>query len=100
MAPKPETKLVQKILLRLRAEGGKWSKIHGDPYQEAGISDILGCYKGRFIAIEVKCPGNTPSGLQKKYIADIVASKGYAGIAFTVQEALNIRDGKGGADYE
>lgn len=32
-------------------------KIHGGPFQAAGIPDIIGCINGRFIAVEVKLPG-------------------------------------------
>jgi hypothetical protein len=35
---------------------GVWYKIHGGPYQEAGIPDIIGCYNGHFIGLEVKTP--------------------------------------------
>jgi len=35
---------------------GVWYKIHGGPYQEAGIPDIVGCHDGKFFAFEVKKP--------------------------------------------
>jgi hypothetical protein len=36
-------------------------KIHGSPYQEAGIPDLLLCVRGQFIALEVKyrAPGES-----------------------------------------
>lgn len=57
MSQKPESRLVAKILKMLRSQGGWWFKTHGSPYQMAGIPDILGCHKGRFVALEVKMPG-------------------------------------------
>lgn len=33
------------------------------PYSEPGISDILICWYGLFIAIELKAPGTIPGGL-------------------------------------
>lgn len=94
MPKKPETALSQKVLSRLRVEGGRWVKNHGGPYTEAGVADITGCWKGRFIAIELKMPGEEPSELQKMFLDDIYYSNGRAGIAYSVQEALDIRDGK------
>lgn len=52
-----ESTLVRNILKEIRAEGGWWFKTHGSPYQMAGLPDILGCHRGRFIAFEVKIPG-------------------------------------------
>ena len=37
-------------------------------YAKAGVSDILACIRGRFVAIEVKKPGNKPSALQENFI--------------------------------
>ena len=94
MPRKPETALSRKVLSRLRVEGGRWDKIHGGPYQAGGIADILGCWRGRFIAIELKMPGEEPTELQKDFLDDVHYSGGRAGVAFSVQEALDIRDGK------
>ena len=56
MPSKPETKIVKKALEYLRSHGGKWTKIHGGPYQEVGLPDIIGCYEGRFYGLECKTP--------------------------------------------
>lgn len=37
-------------------------------YAKAGVSDILACIKGRFVAIEVKRPGKKPTQLQENFI--------------------------------
>lgn len=94
MPKKPETKLSNQVLPRLRAEGGWWVKIHGGPFQAAGIPDILGCWRGRFIAIELKTPEGGPSELQKRAMDTIHICGGRTGLATTVDEALDIRDGK------
>lgn len=94
MPQKPETKLSQKVLSRFRAEGGRWDKIHGGPYQAAGIVDIIGCWKGRYIAIELKMPGEVPTDLQKLFLNEVHDSGGIAGVAYSVKEALDIRDQK------
>jgi len=43
---------------------GAWYKIHGGPYQEAGIPDIVGCHEGHFFAFEVKRPR------KKRHVSD------------------------------
>jgi hypothetical protein len=94
MPRKPETGLSQKVLSRLKAEGGRWVKNHGGPYTEVGVADITGCWRGRYIAIELKMPKEEPSELQKMFLDDVHYSGGRAGVAYSVQEALDIRDGK------
>lgn len=60
MATKPESRLQRKIQSALRREvGGWWTKIHGGPFQAAGIPDLIGCVEGRFFALEVKRPDDT-----------------------------------------
>lgn len=94
MPQKPETKLSHKVLSQLKAEGGRWVKNHGGPFTESGVSDITGCWNGRYVAIELKIPGEVPSELQKAFLDDIYYSGGLAGVACSVQEALDIRDSK------
>lgn len=89
----PETGLVVKMKDRLEAEGGWWFKVHGGPFQRAGVPDIVGCWKGRFIGIEAKMPYNVPSGLQKLNLTSLEKAGARVGVAYTVQEALAIRDG-------
>ena len=93
MSKKPETLLVDKIMLWLKAGGGLWVKIHGGPFQEAGISDIIGCYEGHFVAIEVKVGTNTATDLQLIFLKHVKESGGRYGVAYSLEEALKIRDG-------
>lgn len=89
---KPETGIVDKIMLWLKAGGGWWFKSHGGPFQVAGLPDIIGCYEGRFVAIEVKIPGKKPSKLQELVMGAINEAGGSTGAATNVEEALAIRD--------
>ena len=89
---KPETALVGKIIDRLKAEGGFWVKIHGGPMQQTGIPDIIGCYKGKFVGIEVKVGNNTPSALQVVVLKELKQAGAKCGIAYSIEEALMIRD--------
>ena len=94
MPKKPETKISNKVLPRLRAEGGWWVKIHGGAFQATGIPDIIGCWKGRFVAIELKVPGESPSGIQQEVMDLLFLAGARVGLATTVEEALSVRDGK------
>lgn len=92
MPKKPETILSKKVLLRLRAEGGWWFKVHGGPFQTSGIPDILGCYNGSLIAIELKNPGEEPTDLQSIVMEELQKAGAIVGVAHTVKEAVAIRD--------
>ena len=47
---------LQGVILRaLRKRGGWWVKYHAGPrYSTGGVPDILGAYRGLFVAMEVK----------------------------------------------
>ena len=45
-------------------------------YGASGVPDIIACYQGRFIGIECKANGNTPTALQQKHLRDISLAKG------------------------
>jgi len=75
---KNETQITRIILRKLRENfPGVWYKIHGGPYQEAGIPDIVGCYKGRLCAFEVKTPQKrTNVSLAQQYQIDRLTKAG------------------------
>lgn len=58
-------------------------------YAKAGVSDILACIKGRFVAIEVKRPGNKPSAAQLQFIA---AVNSIGGLAFWADNLQDVKD--------
>lgn len=51
-----ESQLTTQIKNYLKSKGTYVEKIFGGGYQSAGVPDILCCYRGYFIAIEVKSP--------------------------------------------
>lgn len=55
-------------------------------YAKAGVSDILACIRGRFVAIEVKKPGNKPSALQENFINAVNKIGGFAFWADNLQD--------------
>lgn len=45
-------------------------------YGKSGVSDIVGCYRGKFFAIEVKREGKEPTPIQTRRMAEIEAAGG------------------------
>lgn len=82
MAAKPETKLQKEFQDRLKARGAYVAKIHGGIYSQ-GIPDLLACYRGFFIAFEVKTPENKKGAtkLQQYNLKAIRRAGGYAYVA-------------------
>lgn len=94
-----ETALVHAITRALRhAYPSIWVvKVHGGPYQAAGIPDLLCCIDGRLVALEAKhkkageseahARGRT-TPRQRRVLDDIRAAGGAAAVVLTVEEAL------------
>lgn len=84
MVMTPEKKVKTKVVAQLKefkdlyyffpATGG---------YGRSGVPDIVGCYEGRFFAIECKAGNNTATELQKREISAINRADG---IAWVVNE--------------
>lgn len=55
-----------------------------------GVSDLLVCYRGRFVAIETKDDTGAPSPHQNKFIQCVKAAGGKAAVVRTVQQAFNL----------
>lgn len=54
----------------------------GGQFTKAGIPDILACYKGKFIALEIKAPTGKPSELQLYNIEKIKEAGGIAMVLY------------------
>lgn len=88
-----EGKLQRQIRKRLEEEiGGVWFKEHGGPYSSEGVSDIIGCLAGKFIAFEVKLPGKekTLTRLQQKFIEQVKANGGIAGMVTSFEDCVHL----------
>lgn len=92
-----EAQLVKRMVEALRAlPKTEASKIHGDPYQERGIPDIMGTHKGKAFVIEAKRPGKEKnlSPYQKLKLKKYRLAGARTGIATTVEQAVAIATGK------
>jgi hypothetical protein len=83
--------------VRRRYPGTWLMKVHGGPYQQAGVPDLLLCVEGLFIGLEVKHqkPGESETAarlrttpLQRARIREINAAGGWACTVLGPDEAL------------
>jgi len=65
-------------------------KEHGGMYGTAGIPDIILCFNGRFIALEVKNETGKPTDLQKNTIKKIRAAGGTAEVVRSVSDVKTL----------
>lgn len=84
-----EATLQRKIRALLESRGARVYKQHGDIYSPPGIPDLLICYRGRFVAIEVKMPGKKPTEMQTRVMEEICAA---GGIAFVADKLSQIEE--------
>ena len=74
-----ETKLVDYIQQQLRDAGAYVTKNHGGAFQPRGRPDLEVCFRGLYLAIEVKVPGNKPTTVQSFTLDEIRDAGGWAG---------------------
>jgi len=72
-----ESQATTKLLRSLKEHGHFWKA--SDRFK-AGVPDIIGCYLGRFIGIEMKVDYGKPTELQVFTLKDIIKNTGYAAI--------------------
>lgn len=86
-----EKDITNKILKFLKEQPCCFAfKEFGGLYSTAGIPDILCCYKGKFVAFEVKTPKGKLSKLQKITIQKIKNAKGNAYKVTSLEEVKKI----------
>lgn len=83
MADTPE----KKVKTRLKKYLDEMGIYHFSPFQagmgRAGIPDVIGCYRGMFVAFECKAGKGKTTALQEREINAIRAAKG---LAFVINE--------------
>jgi hypothetical protein len=82
-----ESRIVLHVKMMLEARGAFVVKIHGSPLQVAGLPDLMGCYRGYFIGLEVKRPGGEATKLQEFMLSRIARAGGVARTIHSVEEA-------------
>ena len=78
MAATPEKKVKDKVRQRLNARVAFHFMPATYGFGASGIADIVGCYLGRFFAIECKAGNKQPTALQTKNLQRVSDAGGYA----------------------
>lgn len=92
-----ETAIKAKIAAALKGRGF-FFRAGAGPYSRSGVSDILGVYKGHFVAIEAKTPEayatrcRGASANQARFLEMVQAKGGYSMIVCSAQQAVEFLD--------
>lgn len=98
MGTQPESNLSYAIQKALKAEANRRGhklfifKVHGNEYMMAGLPDMVACYRGMFIGLEAKMPGNDTSPRQRYVHAKIREAEGLVLVPYSVADALKALD--------
>jgi Holliday junction resolvase len=63
---------------------------HGAGASMAGAPDLLVCYKGRFLGLEVKRPGKNATELQAHTLEEITEAGGVSSVVYSVEDVKDI----------
>ena len=82
----PEARLQRKMQDEIRRRGGFVFKVHGSAHMMAGLPDLVCCYRGFFIGLEAKMPGNKTSARQDLVHDMIRKAEGRVHTVYSVEE--------------
>lgn len=86
-----ESRIVKAILTRLNKLTGTWAfKVHGGPYQAAGLPDVVCVSRGHVVFLEVKRPGGKVSRIQERVHAQLRSAGACVHVVESVDEALDM----------
>ena len=89
-----ESRLQKQVLDYLKSRGGHWIKIHASSFQSEGEPDIIGCYRGYFVAIELKNPNGKGrlSPMQEYKLNSIQENQGHTLVATQLSQVVGLLD--------
>jgi hypothetical protein len=91
----PEGQLTKSVRQLLKTLHVFHYKAWGGPMSEPGIADIIGIYRGKFLAIELKAPKGVLSDNQKVFLKRVLDEGGIAIVAKSLDDVidgLGVRD--------
>lgn len=92
MAVMQETQLQQRIQKLIRSRGGYVHKNWGNMTSEPGIADLTVCYKGYYVALEVKEGDGKPSKQQGIHARLVWKAGGISCVVWSVEEVNKLLD--------
>ena len=87
-----ESEFQRDAIKYIESRNGYIVKVTVSSYNKKGTPDLIICFKGRFVAIELKVKDNKPSKIQETKMKQIVRAGGIAKPAWTIQEIKEILD--------
>lgn len=63
---------------------------HGSAFTPRGVSDIILCIGGKFVAIELTVKPNKPTDLQENFIKKVISAYGYGYVCYTLDQFKEI----------
>jgi len=86
-----EKKIQKSIMTFLKTVPlSNFAKIQQGPMSKGGISDIIGCYHGYFLAMEVKRQETEPTPLQTEYLNRNVKAGGFSAVVRSVADVKEV----------
>lgn len=85
LTEKEITKQIRDLLTACRIHH---TKIWQGMMSEKGVSDIIACHEGKYVAIEIKRPGRKPSKDQADFLERVKESGGVAFVATCVEDVV------------
>ena len=84
-------KQIENIIKKYLASKGVWYiKHHANKFTKVGVPDILACWQGKFVAIEVKTPIGVLSELQKYNLKAISDAGGISIVARCLEDVEEV----------
>lgn len=87
-----EKSIENRIKAYLKSVGAYCVKYHGNQFSQVGVPDLLVCYKGHFLGIEVKNETGKTSPLQDVNIQMICRAGGTSIVARSVEDVRKVID--------
>lgn len=85
-----EKNIENKIKSYLKSKGAYYVKYFGNQFSQVGVPDILACYKGYFVGIEVKNEKGKTSALQDINLEQIKRAGGFSLVARSVEDVAKM----------
>ena len=67
-----------------------FAKVAQGPWSKGGVVDIVGCYYGHSLVMEVKRRTAEPTPLQAEYLNDNVRAKGFSAVVRSVADVREV----------